>query len=133
MALECSAVVIRIMAYSQQGTAVCAGLGLVMWAVFGVALLTTDPGGGANIGAGMVALVAFALSILAASSLVTSAKTSTAKSVGLACIMCWVLWLGIAVTGADPDALYFIAGLIAFALLVWCFVIALRLPDGRRE
>ncbi len=120
-------------AYSEQGTAVCAGVGLILWGVVGFAWLTTDPGGGANIGAGALALVAFALSILAASSLVTSAKTSTAKAGGLACIIGWVLRLGLSMTGAVPADLHLLLGLIPFALLVACFVLALRLPGRRGE
>lgn len=121
------------MAYSEQGTAVCAGLGLVLWGVVGFALLTTDPGGGANIGAGMLGLVAFALSILAASSLAMSAKTSTEKAVGLACITGWALWLSLAITDAVPWDLHLLVGLVPFALLIWCFVLALRLPGRRGE
>ena len=116
------------MAFSDRGTAVHAGLGLVLWGVVAIAVSTEDPGGGANIGAGLLALLALALSILAASSLVISAETVIAKAVGYACIVGWVVWLALSVTGVGDRHLLFGLGLVAVALLVGCFVLALRSP-----
>jgi hypothetical protein len=119
-------------AYSEQGTAVCAGLGLALWVVVGVALITTDPDGGANIGAGAIGVVALALSVLAASSVATTARTPTGKAVGRACIIGWVLWFVLSVTDAVPWEFLVALGVLSFGLLAWCFVLALRLP-GRRS
>ena len=115
-------------AHSDRGTAVHAGLGLVLWGVVAIAVVSDDPGGGADIGAGLLALLALALSILAAGSLVTSARTVIAKVVGCACIVGWVVWLAVSVTGVGDRRMLVGLGLVAVALLVGCFVSALRLP-----
>lgn len=51
---------------------------------------------------------------------------------GYACVGGWVLYLAVSVTGLlGPEVLLGLGG-ISVALLVACFVLALRLPGQRR-
>ncbi len=115
----------------ERGTAILAGLGLVVWGVVGFAVVTTEPSDGANIGAGALGLVAIVLSILAADRSAASASTPTAKAMGRACMVGWGVWLVAAVTGAFARDLQLVLGLVPLALLAACFVLALR-PSGRQ-
>ncbi len=105
----------------------------MLWGVVGFSLLIPHPDGGANIGAGILALVALALSILAATSVLMSATTPASRAVGRACIIGWVLWAGLSMTDVVPWNLGLMLALIPLALLFWCFVLALRLPRRRAE
>ncbi len=121
------------MTYAERGTAICAGLGLLLWGVVGFALVTAEPSDGADIGAGALGLLAIVLSILAADRLAASASTSTAKAMGRACMVGWGVWLVAAVTGAIARDLQLVLGVVPLALLVGCFVLALRLPGRQGE
>ena len=120
------------MAYSEQGTAVSAAIGLILWGVVGAAAVFAGIDGGANIRAGILAMLALVFSIAAAGSLATNARTSSAKAVGYACVAGWVRCLAASVTGVVGPAVVLGLGGISVALLVACFVLALRLPGQRR-
>jgi hypothetical protein len=116
---------------TQRAPAVRAGLGLLLWGVTAALFLGTGADDGAHLGAGAVGFLAVVLSLWAADGLAASAGTTAARLVGRACTVGWGVWLLAAVTGVVPRDLQLALGLVPLALLVGCFVLALRLP-GRQ-
>lgn len=106
--------------------ATLAALALVGWCVVAVAVLTAKPENGANIGAGLIGLVAVALSVLAESFLIASIDQSSWKALGIAAICAWPLWLGFSATDALDGVGLLVLGLVPIGLLVSSLVILCR-------
>ncbi|WNV77534.1 hypothetical protein [Geodermatophilus sp. DSM 44513] len=88
----------------------------------------TPPDAGANIGAGMVGLVADAVTIAAALHIVLSARSAAARLTGALTVLLVVLWVVLSISDALGRT-----GLIAFgASAIACLVVA-GLLAGREE
>ena len=106
-----------------------AGTAFVAWAAVGIMIVTSGSEGGANIGAGMVALLAIAVSFAAAGVLFAAARSTTARVAAVTCAAFLSVFLLAAPTEGLTDALLFgllVASLIALAVAA----VATAFPRG---
>jgi hypothetical protein len=103
---------------------VLACVALAMWGVVIALLVTDDPANGADIGAGGLAFVGMALSVVAESFLIASTDRKPWKTVGAVAICAWAL------ASVAPGTVYSLAnlalGLLGVALHVVCLVLLWR-------
>ncbi len=71
-----------------------------LWLVVIIAILATPPDEGANIGAGLLGLLALPLSILAALVLITAVDSTTPRAASTASIALWALFVVLSWTPA---------------------------------
>src|SRR3712207_5926190 len=64
-----------------------------LWSVVVIAILATPPDAGANIGAGVLGLLALPLSIVAAAVLITTADSTAPRAAGAAPLSLWALYV----------------------------------------
>jgi hypothetical protein len=102
---------------------VLASVALAMWGVVIALLVTDNPDNGADIGAGLLAFVGIALSVVAESFLIAS--TEPWKTVGAVAICAWALALSVGAWTVDPLA-HLALGLLGVALHVVCLVLLWR-------
>ena len=69
-----------------------------LWSVVVFAILATPPDAGANIGAGVLGLLALPLSIVAAVVLITTADSTAPRAAGAASIALWALCVALSWT-----------------------------------
>jgi hypothetical protein len=82
-----------VTAIQKWGVAVAA-VAIVVWIVFAIAVVSTAPEDGANIGAGLLGMLAIALSIAAAVVLIVGTRSTLARAAAAVCIaLLVVLWL----------------------------------------
>jgi hypothetical protein len=106
--------------------AVLATLALAGWCVVAIAALTADPHNGANIGAGLLGLVAVALAVVAESFLIASAQQWAWKVVGTAAIGAWPVWLASATNELLDRRGLLILGMVPIGLLIASLVLLYR-------
>ena len=99
-----------------------AGVGLTvvanaLWFVVVIAILATPPDGGANIGAGLLGLLALTLSILAAVVLITAVDSTALRAVSAASLALWALFAARAWTYAAENGVQTSVGLAALVAL----------------
>src|SRR4051812_45527314 len=101
-----------------------AGAALALWAVVAIAVVATPREDGANIGAGLIALLAMALSILAAILLIIAANSTLSRVASAGSIGLWAAFLLLAPNDAAKYSLLIgvlaagVAALTTSALLV---------------
>jgi hypothetical protein len=88
-----------------------------LWLVVVIAILATPPDAGANIGAGVLGLLALPLSIVAAVVLITTADSTTPGAASAASIALWALFVALAWTYAAENEVQIIVGLAAILAL----------------
>ena len=88
-----------------------------LWLVVLIAMLATPPDEGANIGAGMLGLLALTLSILAAVVLVTTVDSTAPRAASAASIALWALFVTLAWTSAAENGVQISVGLAAILAL----------------
>jgi hypothetical protein len=99
---------------------------LPLWALVVLAVVTADPDDGANIGAGMVALLAGALSVVAAVLLLVSTSDRRVKVAGVVSLAGWaVCWL-LPQLDVLPDGLLVAVFAIALASLLAAAAMTVR-------
>lgn len=74
-----------------------------LWLVVIIAILATPPDAGANIGAGVLGLLALSLSIVAAIVLITTANSTASGAASAASIALWALFVALAWTYAAQN------------------------------
>ena len=104
---------------------VLASVALAMWVVVIALLVTDNPDNGADIGAGLLAFVGIALSVVAESFLIASTDRKPWKTVGAVAICAWALALSVGAWTVDPLA-HLALGLLGVALHVVCLVLLWR-------
>jgi hypothetical protein len=105
---------------------VLASVALAMWGVLIVAFVTAKPENGANIGAGILGLVAIALSVVAESFLIASTDRGVWKTVGTVAICAWALVLGASSGDLLTGLALRLLGLIPVGPLVVCHMLLRR-------
>ncbi len=80
---------------SRRGGLICAGVAGTLWVTVVILIATTLRGGGANIGAGLLGLLAIALSVLAAVLLARAADNKAIRVSGVASAVAWAVFLGL--------------------------------------
>jgi hypothetical protein len=90
------------MAAGQRFAVAVAGVATVLWVGFAAAVLVTPSEAGANIGAGLIALLAIVVSISAAILLFTTTDSTPVRMASVASIGVWALFLVLAPTDAVP-------------------------------
>jgi hypothetical protein len=93
-----------------------------LWLVVVIAILATPPDEGANIGAGLLGLLALLLSIVVALVLINSAASTPPRAASTASIALWAIFLALSWTAANEVqigvGLAAIVALTASAVLV---------------
>jgi hypothetical protein len=104
---------------------VLASVAPAMWGVVIALLVTDNPDNGADIGAGLLAFVGIALSVVAESFLIASTDRKPWKTVGAVAISAWAL--ACSVPGDwTVDPLAHLALVVGVALHVVCLVLLWR-------
>lgn len=103
--------------------AVLASLALAMWCVVLAAVVTAKPENGANIGAGMIGLVAIALSVVAESFLIAATDRRSWKTIGVVALCAWPVWIGISTSALLGGPALRLLGLLPVGLVVVCLVL----------
>ncbi|HZH20019.1 MAG TPA: hypothetical protein VEZ18_07465 [Geodermatophilus sp.] len=88
-----------------------------LWLVVVIAILATPPDAGANIGAGLLGLLALPLSIVAAAVLITTADSTAPAVASAASIALWALFVTLAWTSAAENGVQISVGLAAILAL----------------
>lgn len=110
----------------QRGGLICAGAAAVLWIVVVILFLATPRGAGANIGAGLIALLASAVSVVGALLLVRAGRDRAVKVAGGISLAAWVIFFAIPVYNvALGFAKMGFVGLAVVALFV-CSALTLR-------
>ena len=82
-----------------------AGAAITLWLVFTAMIVTTPDDADANIGAGLVGLLAIVVSVGGAVVLIVSTRTTAARGAAALSIAAWVAYLALAWDDAGPRAL----------------------------
>jgi hypothetical protein len=95
--------------------------------------LATPSDKGANIGAGLIGLLALILSVLAAAVLITSVQSIAPRAASAASIILWAVFVALAWTYAAADGVLISVGLAAIATLTASAVIVGTAPRRQRR
>ncbi|MGY1760812.1 hypothetical protein ACI79G_20140 [Geodermatophilus sp. SYSU D00779] len=88
-----------------------------LWLVVLIAILATPPDQGANIGAGLLGLLALPLSIVSAVVLITTTASIAPRAASAASIALWALFVTLSWTYAAGNRVQIIVGLAAILAL----------------
>ncbi|MGY1593083.1 hypothetical protein ACI79D_13975 [Geodermatophilus sp. SYSU D00708] len=88
-----------------------------LWLVVVIAILATPPDQGANIGAGLLGLLALPLSIVAAVVLITTTASTAPRAASAASIALWTLFVVLPWTSAAENGVQILVGLTAILAL----------------
>ena len=106
------------------------GAALALWSILAIAVAVTPPEEGANIGAGLIGLLALPLSIFAAVLLIGGSDSTPPRAAGTASIVLFILVFLLAWNYAGGGVLI---GLLVAAIAALCTSIVLVVMGQRRE
>ncbi len=105
------------------------GVALALWSVVAIAVAMTPPDEGANIGAGLVGLLALPLSILAAVLLIRGSDSTPPRAAGGASI---ALFVGFFLLAGNYAADGVLTGLLLAGIAALCMSVLLVVTRHRR-
>ena len=103
-----------------------AGAATALWVGFAAMMADTPEDGGANIGGGLVGLLAMAVSIAAAVTLIVAVPTVTVRVPAGLSVLAWVGYVALAVNDTGPRAVAFTILAAGVVLLAAAAVLAVR-------
>ncbi len=106
------------------------GVALGLWSVVAIAVAVTPPEDGANIGAGLIGLLALPLSIFAAVLLISSSDSTPPRAAGAASIVLFIVYFLLAWNYAAGGVLI---GVLFAAIASLCTSVVLVVTGQRRQ
>ena len=114
----------------QKAGVVLGGVALGLWSVVAIAVAVTPPDEGANIGAGLIGLLALPISIFAAVLLISGSQSTSPRAAGGASIVLFVVYFLLAWSYAAGGVLI---GVLFAAVAALCTSVVLVVTGQRHQ